>query len=148
VITDLACAVPETDIQVVTFERNAGQPKNLLRAALGRTPSTNTKGGWHNRSAGLEDLHGIVAENGGDPGNLPNGAGRWQPFTPDQCAALRETYADDLHWLTAGADGLAKLTEDKGPSRADISLPLVQNTKGQDYDQGYSNSQGQLAQHR
>jgi len=43
-----------------------------------------------------------------EPAELPSdGLGHWQPFTKDQTAALRETYADDLFWLTAGADGLA-----------------------------------------
>jgi hypothetical protein len=134
VITDLACAVPDADIQVVPFEQYVGQPEKLLSTALGRQVSFGCQSHWLNRSADLDVIREIVEQNGGDPSALPKGAGRWQPFTPDECAALRETYADDLHWLTAGADGLARLTQDTSRTRADISVPPGQNIKGQSYD--------------
>ena len=148
VITDLACAVPGADICVLPFEKIVGQPDKLLSAMLDRQVPRDTQHHWLNRSADLVRMRQIIEENGGDPSSLPNGAGRWQPFTSPQCAAMRETYSDDLHWLTAGADGLARLTENKTPKRAGMSLPKGQKIKGQDYDQGYANPQGQLAQPR
>lgn len=148
VVTDLACAVPDADIQVVAFENTAGQPQQLLETVLGRTVPPISFDRWLNRSDDLLALRKIIMRNGGDPAVLPQGAGRWQPFAPDQCAAMRETYADDLHWLTAGADGLARLTSGHPRTRADISLPPGQHTKGQSYDKGHANAPTEVAQHR
>ncbi len=142
VITDLACAAPGADIAVMPFETFAGRPDLLLSAALEGTAPPDTGHRWLNRSADLRDLRASLAEQGTDPGLLPDTIGRWQPFTPEQAARLRENYADDLHWLKTGADGLATLTEDVHPKRADKSLPPGAMIKGQEYDQG------QMAQHR
>lgn len=148
VITDLACAVPDVDIQVVPFENATGQPQELLETVLGQSISPISFDRWLNRSDDLASLRRIIERNGGDPAVLPDGAGRWQPFTADQCAAMRETYADDLHWLTAGADGLARLTSGHPRTRADTSLPPGQYTKGQSYDEGHANAPTEVAQHR
>ena len=106
-------------------------------AALRRAKSR-----WLNRSPGARSLRGTLAEQGSDPTALPDTFGRWQPFTPEQSARLRENYADDLHWLTAGADGLATLTEDPTRQRAGTSLPAGHMTRGHNYDNG----QGHMAQ--
>ena len=37
---------------------------------------------------------------------------RWVPFAQTQNAQLREAYADDMHWLISGAEGLEILTKD------------------------------------
>ncbi len=142
VITDLACAAPGAEIEVMPFERHTGQPGNLLTRALEREAPADPQGRWLNRSPDLHNLRAGLAEQGADPDLLPQGTGRWQPFTAEQAAMLRENYADDLHWLTAGADGLARLTEDTDPTRAGTSLPPGLMQKGQGHDKG------QLAQHR
>lgn len=142
VITDLACAVPGAEICVMPFEQMAGHAKGVLRTALGRDIGIKEQDLWLNRSAPLEDLRRILKETHRNEAALPEGQGRWHPFTQDQCAALRETYADDLHWLTAGAGGLAHLTEEHAPTRADKSLPRRTPIKG------HGHEQGQLAQHR
>lgn len=142
VITDLACAAPGAEIEVMPFEMHAGRPEPMLCAALGRDVPTDTRRRWLNRSEDLQTLRARLAEQGGDPDLLPDAVGRWQPFSPEQATRLAENYADDLHWLSAGADGLAKLTEDARPIRADTSLTPGAMTKGQGYDKG------QLAQHR
>jgi hypothetical protein len=49
---------------------------------------------------------------------------------------LRETYADDLFWLTAGADGLATLTETSTAPRAGTSWPDGDRRKGHHHDSG------------
>lgn len=144
VITDLACAVPGAQITVLPFDGIAGQPHKLLGALLHEETAAGGGHHWRNASAPLQDLRRIMGQQGADPSILPAGQGRWQPFSPAQCAALREQYADDLHWLVAGADGLAQLTENPSRSRAGPSLPPGQQTKGQDHAIG----QGHLAQHR
>ena len=142
VITDMSCALPDADIRVMPFETFAGRPERVLEEALDMTFPVDAQMRWLNRSLPLNDLRAVLTEQGGDPTILPKGQGRWQPFTPEQAVALRENYSDDLHWLTAGADGLAKLTQDEARIRAGLSLPQGHMTKGQDYDQG------QVAQYR
>ncbi len=142
VIIDLACAAPGAEIEVLSFETLAGRPEQVLRAALAGDVPDDTRLRWLNRSRDLQALRADLLEQGASPDQLPDATGRWQPFTPEQTARLAENYADDLHWLIAGADGLAKLTEDARPTRADKILPLGAMIKGQGYDEG------QLAQHR
>ena len=45
-------------------------------------------------------------------------------------AALREACSDDMLWLTAGAEGLATLTEDRTGSRAGHTPPPGAQSKG------------------
>ena len=56
------------------------------------------------------------------------------PFDAAQAAALRETYADDLFWLKAGADGLATLTEDPEPERPASKLASRLKERGRPHD--------------
>lgn len=146
VINDLACAAPGAQIDVLTFEAVTGRPESLLHTALEKDVPTDTRGRWLNRSPDLQTLRAGLLDQGSDPDLLPDELGRWQPFTPEQTAMLRENYADDLHWLLAGADGLARLTEEKGIKRAETYLPSGARTKGQRHDQ--RSIQGHVAQHR
>ena len=59
----------------------------------------------------------------------------------EQIAQLREAYADDMHWLTAGADGLATRITDPTRNQTGTNLHAGALTEGQDHDIG----QGQLA---
>ena len=113
VITDLACAAPGAEIHVIPFERFAGMSERILATALDGAAPRDTQRRWLNRSADVCRLRKGLREQGQDPNLLPDMTGRWQPFDEMQAAALRENYADDLFWLSAGADGLAKLTEDE-----------------------------------
>ncbi len=135
VITDLACAMPEAEIVVLPFERVAGQPNALLTAGTGAAAPRPEKLHWLNKSPDLRTLRRLVAERGIDPDPvMPEGEGRWQPFSRAQCAQLAESYADDMHWLIAGADGLAHLTEDTSRNRKGSSLPAGDMTKGHGHD--------------
>lgn len=142
VITDLACALPDTEILVMAFEAHMGRPDRVLQAALGSNAPKDDRSRWLNRSQDVQQLREGLVAGGSDPAALPDQTGRWQPFTQEQAARLAENYADDMHWLKAGADGLATLTEEAPPNRADISPPDGAMTKGRGYDEG------QLAQNR
>lgn len=151
VITDMACALPEADIQVLPFEQFAGQADKILAQATGRTAPHSHAKSWLNRSPDVVMLRNKMIENGVPSEELPShmakGEGRWNPFKPEQGASLREAYADDLMWLAAGADGLATLTEDPSRKRAGLSLPAGALIKGQSHDQQTnSRIQGRLAQ--
>ncbi len=141
VITDLACAVPEADIQVLPFERYAGRPDVLLTAITGAPALADGKSRWLNRAPDLASLRASLRARGESTAVLPDACGRWQPFSAVQSATMRETYADDLFWLASGADGLATLTEDPTRQGADTSPPAGDITRGHPHDIG----QGHMA---
>lgn len=119
VIMDIACACPEAEITVTPFERFADRPDRLLAMMTGMTALPPAASGhyWRNRRLDLADLRRTLADRDEDPGRLPEGEGRFMPFTDRQRAALREAYADDLFWLEAGAEGLATLKSDADPAQ-------------------------------
>ena len=118
--------------QVVLPRQKA--PEARLAAMIGAETPRRAARAWLARSPDLAALRRAVALRGGDPSRLPGDEGRWQPFDPAQRAALRECYADDLFWLAAGADGLARLAEETGPDQAGTHPPSAQTTRGQDHD--------------
>lgn len=130
VITDLGCAVPDADIKVLPFEYYAGRPEVLLERGAGVEAPRDSDRAWLNRTPTLPELRRVLADRGTLGAVLPFGMERWNPFTPDEHAALRETYADDMMWLTAGADGIATLTEDHARTRAGQILPAGAQTEG------------------
>ncbi|WP_300062217.1 hypothetical protein [uncultured Roseobacter sp.] len=130
VIADLAKALPEADIRVLPFERFSGRPGALVEAGTGIRAPSDAERSWLNRAPSLPELRRVLADRSGNGASLPFGMGRWNPFTPEETAALREAYADDMMWLVAGADGLATLTEDTTRTRAASSLPAGTQTKG------------------
>jgi hypothetical protein len=133
VIADLACACPDSEIIVTPFERFVSQPDRLFQAMTDApvAPASRIEGFWHNRSPLLPALRDLLEDRGQAMDLLPEGDGRWNPFHPAQSAQLREMYEDDLFWLRAGADGLAKLTEDIGPSRPRLDLAAALHERGQ-----------------
>lgn len=134
VVSDVACAVPDAQVLVVPFERTAGQPLAMFRNVMGLHGPRNAAEIWLNRSVSASELREILAARGDDPARITGLAPRWSPFDPAATAAMRETYMDDIHWLTAGADGLAKLTEDLGQRGAGQTLPHGPLTRGQGHD--------------
>ena len=131
VITDLACAMPGVEIQVTPYEIFGGLPDSRLATMTGTSglPLRYARE-WMNRSPSLRQLRKIVQDRQGDPGALPEGAGRWLPFSHAQSLTLREGYADDLFWLRSGADGLATLIEETGPKKTGQHPSTAQTTRG------------------
>lgn len=130
VIADLARALPTTQIRVLPFEHVSGRPEVLLEKGACVNAPLDTDRVWLNRTPTLPELRRVLAERGVAGSTLPFGMERWNPFTPEETAALRETYADDMMWLVAGADGMATLTEDQARTRAGKILPAGAQTKG------------------
>ncbi|MGJ8544771.1 MAG: hypothetical protein ACSHWZ_04945 [Sulfitobacter sp.] len=135
VITDLACAVPRAQIMVVPFELTGGKPEQMFNHTMNCVAPVNRKARWMNRSPSAAALNTLLAERSESAPELPGGEGRWTPFSPEQAARLRETYADDIMWLASGADGLAQLTGNTPQTRAGNSLPPGRMTRGIDDDQ-------------
>ncbi|SIS77304.1 hypothetical protein SAMN05421759_103157 [Roseivivax lentus] len=128
VIEDMAAALPETEITVTPFERFAGQPDRLLAAMTGlaQVPRDGLRP-WVNRAPDLATLRCVLTDRGEPAMALGFGEGRWMPFLPDQAAALRETYQDDIYWLRAGAMGLARYEDaPEGAEPAKTGLPAAQ----------------------
>jgi hypothetical protein len=138
VITDLACACPGAAIRVTPFECFGDRPDLLLRQMTGChvVPSAHPGHYWVNRRPDPDSLRTALWQRGEDPGQLSaqTPSGGWNPFNETQTAQLRETYADDLLWLRAGADGLATLTEDPEPARPRLNLAAAAMKRGRDND--------------
>ena len=134
VIEDVACAAPKTKIEVVPFETISGRCDHLFTACTEQGAPRAHNAEWLNRAPTAAQLRSILTERGEDSSSLPDTCERWNPFDAAARAALRETYADDMHWLVAGANGLAKLTEEFGPARARNTLPHGPQNRGQGHD--------------
>ena len=133
VITDIATALPGVPIRVMPFEIYGGRPDAMLRdgAQFAKSPQDMQRK-WMNKAPTLPELRRVLTERGNEANELPFGMERWNPFTNEEHAALREVYADDNMWLRAGADGLATLTEDDTWARAGKTLPTGSTAKGHD----------------
>lgn len=130
VISDIAAAFPKATLNVVPSDRFAGQPAAMLLHGADIIAPVDQARVCLNRQPTLPELRRTVSGRGGATTDLPFGMGRWNPFTNEEHAALREMYADDMMWLTAGAAGLAKLTEDRCHDRAGQTPPGAAQSKG------------------
>lgn len=134
VVGDVACAVPHAAIEVIPFEVSAGHPDKYLAACTGQPAPDAHTAEWLNRAPSAAQLRALLVERGEDANAVPQMQGRWTPFDAQARAALREAYADDMHWLVAGADGLATLTEELDQTRASTTSPPGPPNRGQGYD--------------
>lgn len=112
VIQDIYCAMPGARIRVFAHEIFASQPHAQLAAVTGvDCPPLRGAGSFRlNASSKLPELRADLPAR--LAALLPEGEGRWMPFSTAEAAALREQYYDDMMWLIGGADGLAELVED------------------------------------
>ena len=136
VITDLSCALPDAEILVLPFEHHMGRPQNVLQQATGASAPRDVMHRWLNRAPDLPALRRAMAQQGGETDVIPQGQGRWLPFSTEQNAQLREAYADDMHWLMAGADGLAQLITDPTRNTTGSNLHAGVLTEGIGHEQG------------
>ena len=143
VITDLACAAPDTRIRVLSFEHFVGRPDAQLAAMLERSVPADTRPQWLNRSPDRNAIAQTLMDRGA-PIDIRAVGARWIPFSHEVQAEFREQMADDMHWLISGADGLATLTEDMGTSETGQIPPSAPQPRGQDRDI----EERRLAQHR
>ena len=131
VIMDIADAAPAPVLTVTLFEKISTRPDEMLSAMGIEAVPKAVRRGPVNVSPDLPQLRRVLRDRGADHTALPFGMGRWNPFTNAEHDALREHYADDMMWLTAGASGVAKLTEDRLSERAGKNLPRGAQCKGQ-----------------
>ena len=132
VITDVACAAPEARLWVFPFETFAGQPEAKLGAVLPiATPQAHAREHC-NGSPNLSALRNQISASQAD--RLPIEGDTWAPFSSRQASRLRERYADDMHWLWAGADGLARLPASMTKKRAGRHPPKTDITRGRQHD--------------
>ena len=136
VIADVAGAFPGLRLDIDRHEHFAGRPERRLAHMLdGAVPPPQHHARlWLNRAPGLAELRAAQIRRGRDPARLPEGNGRWQPFTAAQRKKMHEQYEDDLFWLRAGADGLAGFIEEDRPDQAETNPPGGILTRGQDDD--------------
>ena len=143
VVQDVAAAFPAAEIQVQTHETLAGRPDRRLWHMTGGkvAPPRRDAGLWLHRAPCLAELRAALGSRGQGTASLPEGDGIWRPFDDRQTAQLRETHADDLFWLTAGAGGLATLIKEDQPDQAGQNLPGGATTRGHRHDR----QEGRLA---
>ncbi|MFK7744591.1 MAG: hypothetical protein AB8B47_06030 [Roseobacter sp.] len=134
VIVDLAHAVPEAEIRILPFETFLGRPDMVLMRGADIEAPVESARPWLDKTPDLPVLRRILRERGEDVSNLPFGMGYWNPFTNEQHAGFRELYADDMMWLTAGADGLATLVEDRRRDSAGTTQPLATKEEGHNHE--------------
>lgn len=134
VVADVSCAAPKAAIKVLPFERFTDRADRFLSAAADCPAPRDDDPRWLNRCADARALRLCLSERGSDPDAVAQDEGRWSPFNIGQRAALRETYADDMHWLIAGANGLATLKEDADRTRAGHTLPPGSENRGHPND--------------
>lgn len=132
VITDVACALPGVRLHVLPFEVFGGRPELQLHTMTGQSAPASHAREWRNATPRLPELRAAVCD--AVARDLPGGTGRWNPFDTEGQAALREAYADDMIWLTGGADGLATLAEDPDRKRPGQSPAPQDLTRGRPDD--------------
>ncbi|SFI48666.1 hypothetical protein [Jannaschia pohangensis] len=104
VITDVAAVFPAARLTVWQHEEMAAAPLRAC-ADLSRVAPAAWDGKVLNASRPLDELERRLHDEG-CPTTLPQLAGHYAPFTPDQRATLRARYDEDLAWLSDGAGGL------------------------------------------
>lgn len=131
VISDVACAMPGAHVRVVPYETFCARPDVVL---AGLTGAEAPKAHARQHLLPAPHLDALRASAPGAARALPQGQGRWQPFTPVQAARLQERYTDDLMWLAGGADGLATLVADPDKTAAGPNPPANGLTRGRPND--------------
>jgi hypothetical protein len=132
VISDVACAMPDARVRVVPHETFCARPDRVLQALTGTEPPESHARQHLMPASPLEALRAAAPA---AARALPQGRGRWQPFTPAQAARMQERYTDDLMWLAGGADGLAQLVADPDKTAAGPNPPANRTTRGRPNDQ-------------
>lgn len=127
VVEAVACAMPGAQVTVLPFESFGGSPEAQLQQMVPfSVPAQHTRCRI-NATPRLPELRAWL---GREAVALPEGSGRWQPFSEAQGEALREAYSDDIMWLAGGANGLARLARDPDKTQAGTAPPQSDLTRG------------------
>lgn len=137
VITDVACAMGDAKLHVLPFETYGGRPDAQFAVMTGQPGPAHYARAWHNATPRLPALREFAS-------NLGPGEGRWQPFDLSQRASLNARYAEDMAWLRAGADGLARLVDDRMTRKGRLTPARTELTRGNEHD----HTERRLARHR
>lgn len=132
VLMDIYCAVPGARIWVCPHEIFATRPAAQLTAVTGQD-SPATRGMFRLKpSPRLPHLRAALPAR--IAAQLPEGKGRWGPFSMEEAAELRETYADDMMWLTEGAEGYVTLLDNPNKNKGANAAPYTDLTRGPPHD--------------
>lgn len=130
VISEIAASIGRADLRLLPIERFRGRPDAFLAASAGLDAPKQISGPQLNTAPTLPALRRILNDSGVRSDALPFGMGKWNPFTNEEHAALREMHADDMLWMQAGADGLATMTQECREDSAELNPPRATKTKG------------------
>jgi hypothetical protein len=134
VIQDLSQLFPRAELVVWPSERYIGAPETQLSILTGLhqvQPKQHARQ-WFNRGPDLSDLRQIaqLLPLPGRATDIPDGSGRWMPFTALQRLRLKNQYRADLDWLRNGADGLARFVEDADRHKDGARQDLMEQKLG------------------
>ena len=105
VITDLGNAFPDARIVVWTHEELAARPEIVARALLGDgVPALSGTRDWHNAAPTPAALRGHLSDLGEASDGVIESDGRFMPFSAPERRLLKARYAEDIAWLSAGAE--------------------------------------------
>lgn len=123
-VEEIAQVAQGTELLVLPHESFAGLPEQRLAQLTGATlPPLTLAREWLNRGPDLGTLAGTRDRM------------RWRPFDAAAERLMRERYSDDLHWLTAGAEGLARLARTRGNQPGEAGAhPHPEETRGRHDD--------------
>ncbi|CTQ51325.1 hypothetical protein JDO7802_03364 [Jannaschia donghaensis] len=107
VVTDVAAALPHARLTVWTHEDMATRADAAVHRLTGEVPQVRNVARL-NASPDCATLQARLLDEGCVT-RLPDVAGHYAPFSPDERASLRGRYDDDLAWLRDGADGLIEM---------------------------------------
>jgi len=142
VVTDLACATPDVAISVMPHDVFSGRPECRLALMTGQSDlPTKSAREWLNRAPDASELRETLTKRGVDAAKVVSSGGCWSAFDDAQSMAMHQAYSDDIYWLRAGANGLATLTEEFGPTGAGLTPSVGAPTRGQ----GHGNEERRMA---
>jgi hypothetical protein len=122
VIAELAAACPGVAVVVWRFDALIGDPAAQLGLLAGRPVRLppRARARHENRSLSATGMRARLLALGaqGAAALVPPGDTRWMPFNAAQRQVMQASWAADLAWLRAGADGCARFVESAhGPAQ-------------------------------
>lgn len=134
VVTDVACAAGDADTTVTCFDRFAGRPEAHFETMTGLQGPKGCAREHLNATPDCATLRETLESGGRSADLIPDGQGRWNPFSDRQTAALSQAWHDDHDWLRSGADNIATYIEDPVRHEAGPTPPAADLTRGFETD--------------
>lgn len=136
VLADIASVFPEAELVVWPFEAMVDAPHQLLRVMAAPYDILHTPDAGFAQHHPSPDCAGLrQALPAGAARDSVIGTGPWVPFDRATRTRLRARYDEDIAWLRAGADGLARFIETPEFTSPEHIAGHPGQTRGPNHDQ-------------